>query len=72
MSFSIADLPLPVGTKVRFDIAQGLDTGEAVLRQAEYDEGWLYLLDVVGGSPANAQRNEEGELWVWEGEVTVI
>jgi hypothetical protein len=62
--------PLAIGTKVHFDIAEGLDKGEAVIRQSEYDDGWMYLVEVLDGSPADTHRNEAGELWVCEHELT--
>ena len=61
--------PLPTGTPVDFDIAQGLAVDKGVIRAAEYDDGWLYQLDVVAGDRADSQRNEGGELWAWDFEV---
>jgi hypothetical protein len=37
--------PLPIGTQVAFDIAQGMATGRGVVIAAEYDDGWAYRLD---------------------------
>ena len=61
--------PLEVGTQVAFDIAQGHAVGTAIITAAEYDDGWLYRLDVLEGDRAEAHRDEHGELWVCEFEV---
>jgi len=61
--------PLPKGTQVEFDIGQGLAVGTAVVVDAEYDDGWLYHLDVTGGDAAADHRNQRGELWACEFEV---
>ena len=63
--------PLPNGTTVHFDISQGLAVGEGVIRDALYDEGWLYRLDVLSGENVDAERNADGELYAWDFEVTV-
>jgi len=63
---------IAIGTQVRFDIAQGLALGEAIIRAADYDDGWLYLLDVMSGDRGDSHRNEFGELWVCDFEITVI
>ena len=61
--------PLPVETEVQFDIGQGLSVGKGIVRAAEYDDGWLYRIDVREGDPADIHRNEQGELWVCDFEV---
>ncbi len=61
--------PLPPGTRVEFDIAQGLAVGKGVIRAAEFDDGWLYRIDVGEGNAADAHRNEMSELWFCDFEV---
>jgi len=61
--------PLPPGTLVEFDIGQGLAAGRATILAAEYDDGWLYQLEVVAGDQAADHRNEAGELWACDFEV---
>lgn len=61
--------PLPRGTHVEFDTTEGLAVGTAVVLDAEYDDGWLYRLDVTGGDAAAVHRNQRGELWACEFEV---
>jgi hypothetical protein len=61
---------LPVGTPVAIDIAQGTSVAQGVVTAAEYDDGWLYRIDVTGGDRCDAHRNDSGELWVREFEVT--
>ena len=60
---------LPPGTLVEFDIGQGLAAGRAAIIAAEYDDGWLYQLQVVAGDQAADHRNEAGELWACDFEV---
>jgi len=56
--------PLPIGTRVDIDIAQGMSASQGVIVAAEYDDGWLYRIDVTGGDDCEAHRNAAGELWV--------
>jgi hypothetical protein len=60
---------LPPGTLVEFDIGQGLAAGTATILAAEYDDGWLYQLEVVAGDHADDHHNEAGELWACDFEV---
>lgn len=65
----------PIGTKVVFDIAQGLDIGKAVITDIDEDKEdghWLYKLDVIEGSRADMHRDKNGELWVNDFEVRPI
>jgi hypothetical protein len=67
--------PLKIGTKVKFDIAQGLDIGKAVIigKDKDTDDGhYNYQLDVYEGSLSNIHRNKKGELWVNDFEVEEI
>jgi phenolic acid decarboxylase len=64
--------PLPPGTQVEFDIGQGLAAGRAAIIAVDYDDGWLYQLDVVAGDHAADHRNEAGELWVCDFEVRAV
>jgi hypothetical protein len=68
--------PLAVGTRVAFDIAQGLCVGEGTIAAVEEDEDepgrFFYRLDDVKGAPgqnADAHRNEQGEFRACEFEV---
>ena len=61
--------PLPVGTTVAINIAQGLTIAQGIITAAEYDDGWLYRINITGGEDCGAHRNEAGELWVCEFEV---
>ncbi len=61
---------LPLGATVRFNLAQGHAVGTAVVRAAEFDDGWLYLLDVITGTDVEPHRNEQSELWAWDFEVS--
>jgi len=66
---------LPIGTKIRFDLAQGLDTGTARIVAVDTDDEdkhTYYKLDVISGSPADKHRNKQGELWVNDFEVRAL
>ena len=62
--------PLPVGTPVAIDIAQGMSVAQGVIAAADYDDNWLYRVDLTGGDDCQLHRNPDGELWVWDFEVT--
>jgi hypothetical protein len=62
--------PLPIGTPVEIDIAEGLDIAQGVITAADYDDGWAYRIDVTAGSRCDAHRNDAGELWVCQHEIT--
>jgi hypothetical protein len=62
--------PLPAGTPVDINLAQGLAVAQGVVTAAEYDDGWLYRIDITGGDRCDAHRNDAGELWVCEHEVS--
>ena len=61
--------PLPIGTLVNIDIAQGDCIAHGVVREAEYDEGWHYRVEVTGGDDCNRHREQSGELWCCDFEV---
>ena len=66
---------LPIGTKVKFDIGQGLDTGKALITdvQKDQEDGHLYYqLDVIEGSKSDLHRDEKGELWINDYEAKAV
>ena len=66
---------LPINTKVKFNIAQGLDVGIAIIKEADIDpdDGHLhYRLEVAEGSRADMHRNHKGELWVNDFELRAV
>jgi hypothetical protein len=62
--------PLPIGTAVNINIGQRHSVAQGVITAAEYDDGWLYRIDLTRGDNCKLHRNEAGELWVWNFEVT--
>ena len=56
--------PLKIGTPVIIDIAQGLNVAQGTITAADYDDGWMYRIDVTSGDDCRQHRNEAGELWV--------
>lgn len=67
----IAPIPsrLPDGTRVHVRSDHFKEECEGVTTRAEYDDGWLYRIDVTSGDRLDEHRNEDGELWVWDFEV---
>ena len=67
---------LPLGTKVKFNIAQDLDVGIVIIKEIniDSDDGHLhYRLEVIEGSFATMHRNPDNyELWVNDFEITPI
>ena len=61
--------PLPNGTAVDVDIAQGLARCQGRIAEADYDDGWLYRIEVTTGDACDDHRNEKGDLWVCQFEV---
>ena len=65
---------LAIGTRVKFNICEGMDVGEATIvgSRIENEDGkdcLYYKLDEIVGSQSNLHRNKEGELWVNDFEV---
>ena len=64
--------PLPIRTEVDVDIAQGLACCRGRILEAEYDDGWLYRIEVTSGDTCDDHRHANGKLWVCEFEATPI
>ncbi len=62
--------PLPIGTAVNIDIGQRHSVAQGVIKAAEYDDGWLYRIDISGGDDCNQHREQSGELWCCDFEIT--
>lgn len=62
--------PLPIGTEIDFNICEDANIGRGIIREADYDDGWMYRIDVTDGDSAVSHRNKQGELWVLASEVT--
>ncbi len=61
--------PIPIGTSVNIDIAQGDCIAQGVILEAEYDDGWHYRVEVTGGDDCTRHREQSGELWCCDFEV---
>ena len=64
--------PLPIHTEVDVDIAQGLTRCRGRIVEAEYDDGWLYRIEVTEGHACDDHRNADGDLWICQFEVTPV
>ena len=60
---------LAVGTRVHVRSDHFVGQCEGIIAAAEYDDGWLYRIDVTEGDRLDEHRNDDGELWVCEFEV---
>jgi hypothetical protein len=65
--------PLNLRTKIRFNIGQGLDTGEAIIIGKQKDEdNWVYKIKVTKGDRCEMHLNQDNELWVNDFEIKKI
>ncbi len=62
--------PLPPGTPVNIDIAQGHAVAEGEILESYWDDGWMYQVRVTAGDDCAAHREKDGQLWVCDFEVT--
>jgi len=62
---------IPNGTRVEFNIAEGLVVGTGTIVDSRYDEGWFYHLedDEITVGTAGPHLNADGQLWVCDFEV---
>jgi len=65
-------LRLPNGTRVHIQSAHFAEECDGVVTKGEYDGGWLYRIKVIDGQAPEVCRNQDGEVWVWDFEVTPI
>ena len=61
--------PIANDTRVRVRSDHFAEQSEGVVVAAEYDDGWLYRIDVTAGDRLDRHRNDAGELWVCDFEV---
>lgn len=63
--------PLPMGTEVGFDIAQGMNVGTGFIIDSDCQDGdWFYRIEVTSSDDAEIHLNDNGELWVCDFELT--
>ncbi len=68
-TYNIRPERLPDGTPVHVRSEHFAEECEGTITKGEYDDGWLYRIEVTRGDRLDAHRNKEGELWVWDFEV---
>jgi len=61
---------LPNGTRVHVRSDHFVEECDGVIIKGYWDGGWVYRIEVTGGQVPEICRNQEGELWVWDFEVT--
>ncbi len=60
---------LPDGTRVHVRSDHFAGECDGVIAAAEFDDGWLYRVEVIRGDRLARERNDAGELWVCDFEV---
>ena len=60
---------LPDGVRVRVSSPHFKEKCEGVVRDACYDEGWMYRIEVTSGDDPVMARESNGELWLLDSEV---
>lgn len=60
---------LEVGARVHVRSDHIVGECHGIITAAEYDDGWLYRIDVIAGDRLDDHRDDKGELWVCEFEV---
>ncbi len=60
------------GTRVHVRSDHFAGECDGVITAAEFDEGWLYRVEVTRGDRLVSERNDVGELWVCEFEVQPV
>ena len=63
---------LAVGTRVHVRSEHFSEQCMGVVTASEYEDGWLYRIDVRSGDSLDRHRNDAGELWVCDFEVEPI
>jgi len=61
--------PLAVGVKVHVKSEHFAEECDAVIREAVYDEGWIYRVDVTHGEKPKAAIHKDGCVWLCDFEV---
>ena len=60
---------LEVGTHVHVRSEHFVGQCDGIITAAEYDDGWLYRIDVTAGDRLDDHRDDKGALWVCDFEV---
>ena len=60
---------LPNGARVHVRSAHFPEECDAVVREAVYDAGWLYRVDVTRGKKPRDATHQDGSVWVWDFEL---
>ena len=63
---------IPDGTSVHVRSAHFTEECDGVIREATYDEGWIYRIEMTGGEKPQAATNEDGSVWVCEFELQPV
>ena len=63
---------LPNGTRVHVRSDHFVEECDAVVTKGEWDDGWLYRVNVTAGQTPKDAKHDDGTVWVWDFEVTAL
>ena len=63
---------LPNGTQVHVRSDHFAEECDAVVTKGEWDDGWLYRVNVTSGQTPKDAQHDDGTVWVWDFEVTAL
>jgi hypothetical protein len=63
---------LPNGTRVHVKSDHFAEECDGIVTKGELDGGWLYRVKVTAGDALAVAKNQEGEYWFWDFEVTPL
>ena len=63
---------LPNGTRVHVRSDHFAEECDAVVTKGRWDDRWLYRVEVTAGDHLDEHRNQDGELWLCDFEVTPL
>ena len=63
---------LPNGTRVHVRSDHFAEECDAVVTKGEWDDGWLYRVNVTAGQTPKDAQHKDGTVWVWDFEVTAL
>ena len=60
------------GTRVHVRSDHFVEECDAVITKGEWDDGWLYRVEVTAGQTPKDAQHDDGTVWVWDFEVTAL
>ena len=63
---------IPIDTRVHVRSPHFREECDGVIREAVFDDGWLYRIEVLAGQEPEAARKKDGSVWVWDFEAKPV